>query len=290
MIKPFRKHRKIKNVMWELTQECSQECIHCCVAKSFQTPELEVQKNILKRILEIKNVTVLVGGGEPLLNPNIYPLLSNHKPLIKRGRIQICTGGRIIDDRFLSFADDCDPVLRISVHSLDGAPSFTNADAFDYMPLLTRLARKYRIVINTCLTELNYEEVMRMISPISSLNIYYWVVFIPLLSGRWIQNNEKYSIKKESLDKVLQSLASYKGKLILDNGILGCGIDPCSWINNMENLYITVDGRVRVCYSNSELLTSNITYKNSMQEIFSEIDVLKGKCRLQCRLADSNET
>lgn len=64
-------------VDWEITSRCNMNCIHCNV-KGYDKPEeltTEQMMSIIDMLYEAKVFEVSVGGGEPLLRPDVYDLL-----------------------------------------------------------------------------------------------------------------------------------------------------------------------------------------------------------------------
>ena len=103
LIKSQKRRNNLKHFIFEVTQECNQNCIFCYnVWKHNEYPKgilfLDEWKQI---ILKLKNETkvnlISISGGEPLLYPDVFELLE----FIRNEKIKInfLTNGSLIDEK-----------------------------------------------------------------------------------------------------------------------------------------------------------------------------------------------
>jgi radical SAM protein with 4Fe4S-binding SPASM domain len=119
-------------IQWHITNLCNLGCRHCYqddFSKDKDLPLSELQKisaNLLDTVGEWKRrACIHLTGGEPLLKPEIFPLLTylNQSPIVEE--LGIITNGVLLDQdigkRLAEF-----PKLRKIKISLDGADPVTN--------------------------------------------------------------------------------------------------------------------------------------------------------------------
>ena len=270
--------------IWEITQSCNLDCIHCCVSRYAPTPPLEFQKEILETIIDWPVEVILVGGGEPFLNAHAIDLLSPFHKAIQSGRIQICTNGQVLNRRSKSFLEQYTAVVRLSVHSLHRSHNFTRGQRFDYAPLLEELTDITRVIVNTALTKVNVRDVIAMVPFLSRIPIFGWAVYHPLLAGRWLEHYQKLRLEKRDIARLVAALDEFQGHLVLGDGIRTPLRPQCDRLDLSNNIYIDVQGRVRACYARPDLRTRRTVLEMKESELLSELRELTKNCPTDCRV------
>jgi len=91
-------HDKKPVVVWNVTQQCNLNCVHCYSrSKNIQyTGELTTAegKALIKDIAEFKSPVILFSGGEPLMRPDIFELIDYAKNMGLRAVLS--TNGTLI--------------------------------------------------------------------------------------------------------------------------------------------------------------------------------------------------
>jgi radical SAM protein with 4Fe4S-binding SPASM domain len=84
-----------------LTNKCNQKCIHCSNDKKADST---LDTDSLKKILNYEPVYVVLTGGEPLLNDNIFSVIR----IMKENNIfiKICTNGVLLNEQCLKELND----------------------------------------------------------------------------------------------------------------------------------------------------------------------------------------
>ena len=91
-------HDKKPIVVWNVTQQCNLNCIHCySLSKNIRYHgELTTAegKTLIKDIAEFKSPVILFSGGEPLMRPDIFELIDYAKKMGMRAVLS--TNGTLI--------------------------------------------------------------------------------------------------------------------------------------------------------------------------------------------------
>lgn len=110
-------------VVWALTRACNLRCVHCYASAAAEPAPGELSHSealdVIDDLARFKVPAVLMSGGEPLMRPDILPLIRYAR---YRGlACTLSTNGTLIDD---AMADELTQVgLKYVGLSLDGAPA-----------------------------------------------------------------------------------------------------------------------------------------------------------------------
>ncbi|MFT7599580.1 MAG: mycofactocin radical SAM maturase [Acidimicrobiales bacterium] len=110
---------------WELTYACNLACVHCLSSSGRRDPrELSTAeaKAVIDEMLELQVFYVNIGGGEPMIRPDFFELVS-YATSSGVGVKFSTNGSRIDDERAIELA--AMDYLDIQI-SLDGADAATN--------------------------------------------------------------------------------------------------------------------------------------------------------------------
>ncbi|HII15535.1 MAG TPA: radical SAM protein [Nanoarchaeota archaeon] len=111
----------IDTLYWEITGACNQSCKHCHLGGPSEYSQIS-REEALSRIDEFYEngiETLLLTGGEPLLNPQVYGM-------IKHARdygidVALLTNGTLIDKRRAELLADAGPsTVQISIDGMEG--------------------------------------------------------------------------------------------------------------------------------------------------------------------------
>lgn len=150
----------IDTLYWEITGACNQSCKHCHLGGPSKYSQIS-KEEALSRIDEFyKNgvETLLLTGGEPLLNPNVYDM-------IKRARgygmdLALLTNGTLIDTKRAEMLAEANPsTIQMSIDGMNeyhdqirgnGAfgkleTAITNLKAVGITPLMKMTINKHNI-------------------------------------------------------------------------------------------------------------------------------------------------
>jgi len=112
-------------VQWDITSACNLKCKHCREKATLTNPKnnlsLEECRNVIDQIVSYKTHTLSIAGGEPLMNPLIWDVLSYAAGKFKR--LVISSNGTIITRDIAHRLADRVSICQIS---LDGANSKTH--------------------------------------------------------------------------------------------------------------------------------------------------------------------
>lgn len=156
-----------ETVDWEITQRCNLQCIHCNVRRDNKTGELPFKQmmSIVDMLCEDKVFKISVGGGEPLLYPNIYHLLEY---LVYKGFSPgLLSNGILLNDTVIEKLEKIG-IERIQI-SLDGASAKTynsmrggGKGTFDKILAHAQSISQssMHLQINTVVTKLNVNEIL----------------------------------------------------------------------------------------------------------------------------------
>jgi len=107
---------QIPIVVWNITNRCNLNCIHCYARANTRKAELSTEecKRIINELSEFRVPMILFSGGEPLLRQDIFEIAEYAKK--KKIRVVLSTNGTLIDE---SNVDDIGIFDYVGI-SLDG--------------------------------------------------------------------------------------------------------------------------------------------------------------------------
>lgn len=117
---------------WHLTDQCNLRCLHCYQdnyrAKS-ELPLVQLEKIAGKFQAALGKWNcqgrIALTGGEPLLHPDFFPLLSRLREMPEVGKISVLTNGTLLTEEAVARFKEC-PKLQFIQISLDGASPETH--------------------------------------------------------------------------------------------------------------------------------------------------------------------
>ncbi|MGZ4850166.1 MAG: radical SAM protein [Candidatus Bathyarchaeia archaeon] len=289
---------------WNVTRECNMKCSHCYINASNKKldNELTIQeaKNLMDQIYQVSRPLLILSGGEPLLRPDIFELISYGSRIgLKMG---LGSNGSLIDDTTAKKLKDVG-ITTVSI-SLDSNIPMQHdefrgvAGAWEKAVQACMALRKNNVLVqvNTTLTQQNYNQIDDIMSLAENIGVENFHLFFLVPTGRGTKltdiSPEKY---EEMITKTFAKAANHKLNVRPSCApqfmriAKGMGLDMRQWIRGcIAGLYycrIYPNGDVTPCpYLPIKL--GNVREKN-FRDIWVESNVfktlrtpnlLKGKC------------
>ncbi|MDI6762614.1 MAG: radical SAM protein [Thermodesulfobacteriota bacterium] len=188
------------HIQWHITNLCNLQCQHCYQEdfsreKDLDWPGLQkVSDNILASIKEWDQTACIhLTGGEPLLKPELFPLLRylDQSPLIDE--LGIITNGLLFDQELVKRLSAFSKLKKIKI-SLDGADAETNDSirqegtfkkVVQNIPLI-RKETSFEIILMFTVMKRNFRKLPSFFTLSQELGIQGFIIerFIPWGRGR----------------------------------------------------------------------------------------------------------
>ena len=274
-----------KIVEFEITLACNLRCIHCyCMAGKKSEEELTTEE-IKDLMVDLKNLGIWafdIVGGEPLVRPDIYEILSFAREIGLR--VMINTNGTLVTEKVVKKLKEVNPEVLVGV-SLDGPDPATN-DFVRGKGSFERAVRGIKLfvewgfdpVILNVINARNWKRFEDMIKLAKELGVKKLYVdrFIPV--GRGVQSRDVLDMSDEDWEKAIEHVRNvmdkYKDEMIfyVEENITG---DPCT--AGVTHASILANGWVVPCGHfryNRELYMGNVREK-PFSVIWNEFDYEK---------------
>ena len=280
----------LSTVQIEITRRCNLRCKHCYLGTVAEVDmELEAIKEIVDDAIKLGACKIAITGGEPLLHSDIKELLAYIKE--KQIYIEIFTNGTLLDDQTCQFLGDMGigkVFLSLDGHVAKVHDKIRDRDgAFDKAMRAIAYLKKYDIDISVACTfnRLNIKCADEIVEFLEDLEVPYKLDCI-LMEGNAKEHSLELALNyKEYAEIASTILEKHYGKLD-ELGISGdrfCG-------SGYNFIYITVDGKVKICPSISDKFTYGNIFENSLYDIWKEnySKYLPIKCRdmYKCEFAN----
>lgn len=243
-----------KKAIWEITNNCNQNCLHCCNA--FRRDHVDISLERAKQIVDelcLAGITrIVLSGGEPLLYKHIFELAH----YIKQNNIELCfsTNGLLME-KYKDQLVELNPLKMIV--SLDGF-SENSHDKFrgvkgcfnSIIRSVDALYGKVKIEFHTVINKLNVGELKQLVDYSASKNIK--ITFSNLIQME--KNGDSYQLSDaeynfyierinhgfESIKKV-RSHCGLLSECLAGRSIIGITskgkYTPCLWISNFSDTF-----------------------------------------------------
>ena len=297
-------------IQWHITNFCNLRCKHCYQDDFSKRNDLDwsglkkVSDNVLFTLTEWDQTACLhLTGGEPLLKPELFPLLNDLDQQSMVEELGIITNGLLIDRDLTERLSEFSKLKKIKV-SLDGADIETNDSirqkgTFEKVMQnlsLIKKEKRFEIFLMFTVMKKNFKGLPSLFKLCQDLGIDGLIIerFIPLGRGKEIMNEVLSQEEwKEMIGMLLDffppdgeepSLLPYQAFQVDLNGeepeLLGA---PC--VIGVDGLCIMPDGNVLPCrrfpISIGNLLNQSlreIWEKSELLEKLRRKESLKGKC------------
>ncbi len=271
-----------KIVEFEITLACNLRCIHCyCMAGAKAKDELTTDE--IKRVMnDLKGMGIWafdIVGGEPLLRPDLYELLSYAREIGLR--VMINTNGTLVTERVVQRLKETNPDVLVGV-SLDGPDPETNdfvrgKGSFEKAVKGIRLFVEWGFdpVILNVINKKNWNKFEELLDLARELGVkkIYVDRFIPV--GRGVQSRPYLDMSDEEWIRAIEHVRRVMDEneeeftFYVEENITG---DPCT--AGITHASILANGWVVPCGHfryNRELYMGNVREK-PFSEIWNEFD------------------
>jgi radical SAM protein with 4Fe4S-binding SPASM domain len=300
---------RLISVEWDLSYICNFSCLHCRNATSTgKYLDINDYINIIEQIAKIKPEFLTIGGGEPLLYPELYKLVSKAKELGIKPRI-LSNGWLVNKALIMKLVEN--GMWGISI-SLDGAKAETHDKirgvkgsydrVINALKLLTSLG--VNSPVSMTVNAFNINEIEEEAELCYNLGVKNLGIRPMLPSGRGLKiySELKMSDYRDVLTRTYALKLQYKGKMNVSSGdplyntidqeylkkaeqsnfkvLGGCDI-------GISMLRIDPEGNVSLCPLIPNLHVGNILHddikaiweKNNVINAFRTREVLNGVCK-----------
>ena len=297
------------HIQWHITDLCNLRCQHCYQDNFSTQRDLDwvglqkVSDNILHTLRRWDETACIhLTGGEPLLKPELFPLLNDLDQNSRVEELGIITNGLLLDQALMKRLSAFPKLKKIKI-SLDGSDAKTNdsirgEETFEKIIRNIPLIKKrgdFEIIFMFTVMKRNFRDLSSFFKLSQDLGVDGFIIerFIPLGRGKKrrdeVMNKEEW---REMIKTVLDlfsieeenSLLPYQAFQIHFNGgepeLLGA---PC--VIGKDGLCVMPDGDVYPC-RRFPISIGNLLEK-SLKQIMDESEImgklrkksnLKGKC------------
>ena len=289
---------------WNVTRECNMKCSHCYINATEKKLENELTteeaKALMDQIYQVSRPLLVLSGGEPLLRPDIYELISYGSKIgLKMG---LGSNGSLIDEaaaRKLKQAG----ITTVSISLDSDIPAQHDefrgvSGAWEKAVEACKALRRNNVLVqvNTTLTQQNYNQIDDIMSLAESIGVENFHLFFLVPTGRGTKltdiSPERY---EEMITKTFAKVSKHRLNVRPSCApqfmriASGMGLDMKQWIRGcVAGLYycrIYPNGDVTPCpylpikLGNVRKKTFKEIWFNS--EVFKALrnpDKLTGKC------------
>jgi sulfatase maturation enzyme AslB (radical SAM superfamily) len=202
------------SISWSLTAGCNSRCSFCCTdsinAGSLQQEAtLEEVENIVSVLMDWKVPRIILGGGEPLVRPDIRDIFSIFRQ--NSFRPVLATNGILLSGDFLRDAAETCMNIQISLDTLEPAVyrKLRGVDALAAVKknLLAAVETGVLVRAVTVLTTENLQELEKIGRFLADAGIRQWFIFEMLASGRGADTYDSLHIQdKERVSRIIGEL------------------------------------------------------------------------------------
>ena len=180
-------------VIWEMTQACDLNCVHCRANARPKRHPLELSTaeafHLIDQIAELRVPLFVLTGGDPLKRPDLMPIVQYAGRRGVRTSLTPSTTPRLVRDTIFELKRS--GLMRLAL-SLDGSSAGLH-DRFrgvagSYQRTLDAVGWCHEaglpVQVNTTVSRRNFADLDRMIDLLGSLRVVLWSVFFLVPTGR----------------------------------------------------------------------------------------------------------
>jgi len=147
-----------------ITNDCNANCPFCHVPKGFDYLEKDFIVDFCKKIDELGCLDIAIGGGEPLLHPEIVEICKSIWTETNLG-ISITSNGQLLTDSLIEDLSENISFIRISIDSINSETyrEIRNYDLDDIKQNLLKLKDKIPFGINMVVSSKTISELDKML-------------------------------------------------------------------------------------------------------------------------------
>ena len=297
-------------IQWHITNVCNLRCQHCYQDDFSKKTDLDwarlkkISDNLLNSMKEWKREACIhLTGGEPLLKPEVFPLLNDLGQQAMVEELGVITNGLPIDQEMVRKLSGFSKLKKIKI-SLDGGDAETNDSirqrgtfkkVLESLPWI-RKEKRFEVILMFTAMKKNFKSLPSLFKLCEDLGIDGLIIerFIPLGRGREIANEVLSQEEWKEMIGMLLDLFSIEGENHYflpyqafqvsfggrESELLGA---PC--VIGRDGICVMPNGDVLPCrrfpISIGNLLTdslSRIWEKSELLEKLRRKENLKGKC------------
>lgn len=251
-----------KEVCWNITTKCNQNCRYCHRFLNISDLSLEDNKKILENLIKDNITDITWTGGEALLYPGLIELVKMAKE--KGIKNKLITNGVVLanSEKSREIFDYLDNITL----SIDSTNNDINCELgrgeYHYSNIKKLLEflkdKNIDITINTVVNKKNIDTINELGSFLSGYNIKSWRVFkfMPLRETA-VTNKMNFEISEEQFEKSKNIFRSFKN---IPNVEFRTNKD-------MENKYVLLvaNGDIIETENGKDIKKGNAMYKNLME-------------------------
>ena len=289
---------------WNVTRECNMKCSHCYINATEKglKNELTTQegKMLMDQIRQVSSPLLILSGGEPLLRPDIYELISYGSS--KGLKMGLGSNGSLIDDDTagkLKAAGIATVSISLDSHIPAQHDEFRGvAGSWEKAVNACKVLRKNNVLVqvNTTLTQQNYNQIDDIMSLAEEIGVENFHLFFLVPTGRGTKLTDISPQKYE--DMITNTFAKVaKHKLNVRPSCApqfmriakGMGLDMRQWVRGcmagLNYCRIYPNGDVTPCPylpiklgNIREKSFKEIWFNSSIFKAMRDPNCLKGKC------------
>lgn len=286
---------KLISVEWDLSYLCNFSCIHCRNATS-QGKYLDKSTyiDIIKRIAELKPEFLTIGGGEPLLYPNLAELILEAYNLGIKPRI--LSNGWLINEELVKKLVD-NGMWGISI-SLDGATAETHDKIRGVKGSYNRVINALKLLVSmgvNCpvsmtINAININDIEQEAELCYNLGIKNFGIRPMLPSGRGLKVYYGLKIEeyKDIFTRTYKLKQLYKGKMNVSSGDPLYNTIDMEYLRNAEQVDFKVlggcdiglsmiridpDGNIGLCPLIQDIKLGNI-FNDNIKSLWENNEIL----------------
>lgn len=207
---------------WSVTSECNMNCPICCKIDDKEILSISDKLKIIDNISNSGLIKLNFTGGEPLLDPDIFKLLSYSKS--KGLKTALSTNGLLLDTNYLDKLNDIIDEMQLPLdgHTEDIHYGIRNSrNHFRKIKELIPKIKRYnfQLDISTVVTAKNIDYLVELGKMIESLGADKWKLFqFNPISYGYINRKDYYLLEEEFLIGV-EKVKSLNLSIDFDYGI-----------------------------------------------------------------------
>lgn len=223
--------KKRSFAIYALTNMCNAKCEHCSIWSTKQKffPSLNNAKLAIDALDKIGIFGLMLGGGEPLLHPDVYEIIKYAKS--KKMHVSIVTNGKVLNEDVIknlkesginSIGISIDHYNPMIMNKTRGIPNLLE-NTIENLKILN----KYQIkaVSSTAITRYNFLEIEKILSFMSSIGFKEATFQLPTKSTRSSyeigSNSEILNFTNQELVSITEEIISLKKKYKIFNSYEG---------------------------------------------------------------------
>lgn len=283
-----------RTVYWECINFCNYDCIHCYSSSGGNNKDDYMPFSIVKRILEEFDRYGLeflsIGGGEPLLYPDIYKVIKYCSNL--KIAVEITTNGSLLNQDSIKRLKKAG--LKFIQVSLDGSNKKTyeqirkNGNFNHVVNAMAKVSKNFTLSVCTVINKLNKDEIIEILKIAKRVGAKHYRILPQMDAGRGA-NISRLRLRKRELKKIYFTISRYKKSerainIQFNENLISPKEKNIFWmpVNHFgcpagrTTCSINTKGNVYPCsfMANDELICGNIV-KDSLLNIWKKSKVLE---------------